>query len=165
MQFNVKRGTSTRQVPISHIVGVDAIIAAGAILIPAPLVRGTIRLAKSYLDFLMAKRVGPALVAGTLLLVDSCLAASGLEVKQDAKAPASLEFLAASLNSTNAETRFYALNSLGKIGGSETINPLVKWKRRSKSAAGGGPIVQHPTAVNAFTFCGSSKALTVRSVN
>jgi hypothetical protein len=41
----------------------------------------------------------------------------------------------------------------------------LDWKRRSKSAAGGGPIVQHPTAVNAFTFCGSSKALTVRSVN
>ena len=46
-----------------------------------------------------------------------------------------------------------------------TEESVGEWKRRSKSAAGGGPIVQHPTAVNAFTFCGSSKALTVRSVN
>jgi hypothetical protein len=37
--------------------------------------------------------------------------------------------------------------------------------RRSKSAAGGGPIVRHPRAVNALSFCGSSQAPRVASAS
>jgi putative aminopeptidase FrvX len=70
--------------------------------------------------------IGAVLAAGAMLLVNTCLPASGLEEKQDAKALASPATLAAALDSTNAATRFYAVDSLGKIGGSETIGPLVK---------------------------------------
>jgi HEAT repeat protein len=66
------------------------------------------------------------LTAGACLLVHSCLAASEIEVKQDKNALASPASLVGSLDSTNAATRFYAVDSLGKIGGSETIGPLVK---------------------------------------
>lgn len=66
------------------------------------------------------------LTAGACLLAHSCLAASGVEVKQDKNAPASPASLLGSLDSTNAATRFYAVDSLGKIGGSESIGPLVK---------------------------------------
>lgn len=75
----------------------------------------------------MVKITGTALVVGALLLLTSSLtAAPGLEAKQIAKAPASPAALATALNSTNAATRFYAVNALGKLVGSDTIAPLVK---------------------------------------
>jgi len=64
-----------------------------------------------------------------LLMAGLAGAASESEIKQDAKAlasPAALTSLAGPLDATNAATRFYAVDSLGKIGGSATIAPLAK---------------------------------------
>jgi hypothetical protein len=70
---------------------------------------------------LRSRHIGAVLAAGAMLLVSTCLAATGLEGNQDAKP---LTVPASALNSTNPATRFYAVNSLGQIGGSETIAPL-----------------------------------------
>lgn len=67
-----------------------------------------------------------AIAASALLLVNSCLAAAGPEAAQEAKTPLSPASLAAALNSTNAATRFYAIESPGKIAGSATVDLLAK---------------------------------------
>jgi len=63
---------------------------------------------------------------GILLLVLASVVASGAEANQDTKALSSLQSLASGLNSTNPASRFYAVDALGKIGGSETVDPLAK---------------------------------------
>ena len=75
---------------------------------------------------MIRKRPAAAFAPSALLLVNTCVAAPGLEAKHDAKAPPSSASLAAALDSTNTATRFYAVDSLGKIGGSATIVSLVK---------------------------------------
>ena len=82
-------------------------------------------IAKLHSIIFRARTAGVVITVGALLLVNTCLAASGLEVKQEAKAQASLESLTAALDSTNAATRFYAARALEKSAGSETIAPLA----------------------------------------
>jgi hypothetical protein len=106
---------------IPGLAGVFDALAASLVLsllvlcVAVPLVRG-----------IMRRMTATAFLAGALLLASTCFAASGLEEKQAAKAPASPASLAAALGSTNAAIRFYAVDSLGKLGGSATIAPLVK---------------------------------------
>ena len=71
-------------------------------------------------------RLQPAVGVEALLLVLASLVASGAEANQDTKAVSSLQSLTFGLNSTNPATRFYAVHSLGRLGGSPLVDPLVK---------------------------------------
>lgn len=71
-------------------------------------------------------KVISTLGVGAMLLVLHSLAASGADTNQDGRTLSSLQSLASGLNSTNPATRFYAVSALGKLAGSETVEPLAK---------------------------------------